>query len=397
MLSLHSIAVLILIGGWVFGKIFQKISLPAILGMTLWGIGLSFFLKSSFPPVLWENAPFLKSLALIIILLRAGLGIHKKTLKKVGKTALFMSFVPGVFEALALIPLLIYFFQFTLIEAGMTAFMIAAVSPAVVIPSMLYLKENKYGEHKEVPTLVLAGASLDDVFAITVFTVFLDIGKGGSADYLKAVLSIPFSVVLGIIPGILVGFLLVWIFKKHHDKIRNTEKTLLLLGIAVMLIDIGNWIHTAALLGVMTIGFILLAKSEKIAHDLSSKLNKAWIFAEIILFVLIGLAVDIPTALKAGKTGLLVIFLGLIARSLGVLAATSFSSLNWKEKLFCIIAYIPKATVQAALGSIPLAAGIPNGEVILALAVVSILFTAPLGLLGIKIFGTKLLEKSGEG
>ncbi|PKL12747.1 MAG: hypothetical protein CVV50_04130 [Spirochaetae bacterium HGW-Spirochaetae-6] len=208
--------------------------------------------------------------------------------------------------------------------------------------------------------------------------------------------SIPLSLFLGIIPGLAIGFLLIWFFKKFQEKIRATEKTLLILGISLLLIEVGEWLHAATLLGVMSLGFVLLEKHPPAANQLSVKLNKAWVFAEIVLFVLIGMAVDIPVAIKAGASGILLIGIGLLFRSLGVFMALAFSRLNLREKLFCMIAYLPKATVQAALGAVPLSAGIQAGPTILAVAVLSIILTAPLGLFGIKYFGPRLLKVDFE-
>lgn len=391
-MSINLLIVGVLLGGFLFGKLFHRLGLPTVLGMTLWGVALGFFFKAQIPPLIWELAPFLKSAALITILLRAGLGIQKQTLAKVGKSALFMSFLPCIVEGTALLFLSRLLLSFTWLEAGMLGFMLSAVSPAVVVPSMLSLKEKGYGKKNEIPTLVLAGASLDDVFAITLFTLFLDLGKGANPDYLRSLLSIPSSLFLGILPGLLIGFLLVGFFKKYQEKIRATEKTLLILGISLLLIEVGEWFHAATLLGIMSLGFVLLEKYPPAARELSLKLNKAWVFAEIVLFVLIGMAVDVPVALKAGAAGLLLIALGLLSRSLGVFMALAFSRLNLREKFFCMIAYLPKATVQAALGAVPLSAGIGAGPTILAVAVLSIIVTAPLGLFGIKFFGPRLLK-----
>ena len=302
-----------------------------------------------------------------------------------------MSFVPCLFEGGALTVLFHFFLDFSWMTAGVTAFLLAAVSPAVVVPSMLDLKDRGLGAAKDVPTIILAGASLDDVFAITLFSIFLGLAGGQSVPAGQALLQIPLSIIGGILPGIAVGFLLSWYFRRHHEKVRATEKTLLLLGTAILLVDVGNWIHTAALLGVMTVGFILLERVETVAHELAAKLNKAWVFAEIVLFVLIGMSVDVKVALHAGLAGLALIAGGLFFRSIGVWVATAGSGLNHRERLFCVIAYLPKATVQAAMGSVPLAAGVPEGELILALAVLAILFTAPLGLIGIRRFGPVFL------
>ncbi|MDG5816187.1 cation:proton antiporter [Chitinispirillales bacterium ANBcel5] len=386
------LVVLILMGGWLVGKSFSKAGLPSVLGMVVWGLVIGFLWSDYLPPQLSAIEPFLKSMALIIILLRAGLGIKKSTLKKTGVTALLMAFIPCIVEGTVLTVLIHYFFGFQWPIAGLTAFMLAAVSPAVVVPSMLDLKDKGYGKKNDVPTIVLAGASIDDVFAITVFTVFLQSLTANQVNLTRFLLSVPFALVTGIISGIVIGFTLVWLFRRKGADIRATEKTLILLMIAVMLVQIGDWLHMASLLGVMTIGFILLEKQEKIAHELSFKLSKMWVFAEIVLFVLIGISVDPLVALDAGSKGLLIIFLGVLFRAASVLFATSWSELTFKERLFCAIAYTPKATVQAALGGVALSMGIEHGETILALAVLSIMITAPLGLIGIRHFGKHLLS-----
>jgi NhaP-type Na+/H+ or K+/H+ antiporter len=302
-----------------------------------------------------------------------------------------MSFVPGVLEGLALTPMVWWVFGFEWPVAAMTAFMIAAVSPAVVVPSMLHLKDHGYGKRNEVPTIVLAGASVDDVFAIAIFTIFLQIATAGSVSVGQVALAIPLAFALGIGPGLVVGFLLVRFFRRHYESIRATEKALILIMIAIVLVQVGEWMHSAALLGVMTVGFILLEYEERVAHELAAKLGKVWVVAEIILFVLIGVSVDPAVAWQAGLRGAAVIAVGLTARSIGVLLATARSRLSMRERAFCVIAYIPKATVQAALGGVALSRGLPAGEEILALAVLAIVLTAPLGLLGINLLGPRLL------
>jgi len=390
-MDLNLFIVIMILGGWFMGKLFTRLQLPSILGMLIWGILFSFFFRDLTPTVINDAEPFLKSFALIVILLRAGLGISKSTLKKVGITALLMSIIPCIFEGMALLFLLQVFFDFSFLTAGLTAFMLSAVSPAVIVPSMLDIKAKGIGTRKDVPTIVLAGASIDDVFAITLFSIFLSLINQGSFEVSSALLSIPVSLMLGIIPGIIVGYLLIFYFSKRKKHIKSTEQTLILLTLSMLLVRVGDILHSAALLGIMTVGLIILEKATEIAHDLARKLAQIWIFAEIILFVLIGLSVDLMIAYSSGLRGLLVISLGLIARSLGVLLATSFSNLNKKERLFCIFAYLPKATVQAALGGVALKLGIAGGETILALAVLSIVFTAPLGLILIKTFTPTLL------
>ncbi|HPA63085.1 MAG TPA: cation:proton antiporter [Spirochaetota bacterium] len=391
-INLNLIFVIIFAGGWIFSKLFSKIKLPAVLGMVVFGIICSIFIKDKSPDILWELSPFLKSFALIVILSRAGLGISKSALKKVGKTAILMSFVPCIIEGSALTFLFHYLFDFSYEVSGLTGFMLAAVSPAVIVPSMLNLKENGRGKKNDVPTIILAGASVDDVFAITIFSVFLGLSRGTSPEIIKTIISVPLSVTAGIVSGIIFGFLLSIFFKKYHSSVRATEKVLIVLVFATTLVRLGDALHFAALLGVMTCGFIILEMHEKIAHELSAKLSKIWIFAEIILFVLIGFSLDVKTAFTAGPKALIAITIGLIFRSIGVFIATAFSSLSLKERVFCMIAYIPKATVQAALGGVALSYGIAGGETILSIAVISILFTAPLGLIGIRSTEKLLLK-----
>lgn len=392
-LQINVIFVIILGGGWLFGRLFAKLRLPSILGMVIFGICCSLFLKPYTPNILWDLAPSLKSFALIVILLRAGLGIRRETLKKVGTTALLMSFVPCIVEGTALTVACRIFFHFNWDVAGLTGFMLAAVSPAVVVPSMLDLKQKG---HIEVPTIIMAGASIDDVFAITFFSVFLGMARNNNVPILQTVASVPLSIIIGILAGIIFGLLLSFIFKKGFTSIRATEKALIVLVCGTVLVQVGDTLHFAALLGIMTVGFILLERHEKVAHELSGKFSKIWIFAEIILFVMIGFSLDISTAFQAGLKGLLVIMIGLFFRSIGVFIATAFSDLTIKERLFCMIAYLPKATVQAALGGVALSYGLPDGNTILAIAVVAILFTAPLGLFGIRFFSNILLTPDAQ-
>ncbi|KAF1083431.1 MAG: hypothetical protein GQF41_0209 [Candidatus Rifleibacterium amylolyticum] len=392
MLTINAVAVIILLGGWVFARLFEKIRLPNVLGMVVFGIICSLTIKERTPKLLWEISPFLKSLALLIILLRAGLGLSRKTLHKSGKTAVFMAFMPCLFEGTALSVALRYIFEFSWPVAGLTAFMLSAVSLAVVVPTMLDLKDKGYGSKKEVPTIAMAGASVDNVIAITIFSTFLGMAKSGEIDLIRTLTSIPLTIGAGIGIGAVLGFILVNWLEKRYRSIRATEKTLILLSAAIFLGEVGEILHITALLGVMTVGYIIFEKSNQIAHEIAAKLGKIWVFAEIILFVIIGYSVDVNVALSAGFKGLLVISIGLLFRSLGVWIATAFSSLNMRERLFCVLAYLPKATVQAAIGGVALNNGIPEGQVILALAVLAIVVTSPIGLFLIRYFSPKLLE-----
>ena len=387
-----SLAIIIILG-LIFNKLFEKLRLPGLLGMLILGVLLGPYVSNIMSADILRISPDLRKIALIIILLRAGLGIKKDTLNKVGVPALKMSCIPGIFEGLTIMVVASYVLGITKIEAGMLGFIIAAVSPAVVVPPMLNFISRGKGEKKGIPTIILAGASIDDVFAITIFSTFLGLYGGKSVNIPMKILDIPISILLGIAIGVIVGIVLTAIFKKYH--IRDTKKTLILIAAAILLTGIEdvfkNIVPIASLLGVMTIGFILLEKYSKVANRLSLKLNKVWVIAEILLFVLVGAQVNIYVAASSGVLGLIIISIGLVARSIGVLVSLMGTDLNAKERLFCVISYIPKATVQAAMGAVPLAAGVKSGEIILAIAVLSIFVTAPLGAIGIKIAGEKLL------
>ncbi|MBU3111639.1 cation:proton antiporter domain-containing protein [Clostridium lacusfryxellense] len=387
-----SLAIIIILG-LLFNQLFEKLKLPGLLGMLILGVILGPYGINIISKNILIISPDLRKIALIIILLRAGLGIKKDTLNKVGVPALKMSCIPGICEGLTIMFVASYVLGISKVEAGMLGFIIAAVSPAVVVPPMLNFMSRGKGEKKGIPTIILAGASIDDVFAITIFSTFLGLYGGGKVNIAMKVLGIPLSILIGIGIGLIAGIILTIIFKKYH--MRDTKKILILIAAAIMLTGIEdvfkNIVPIASLLGVMTIGFILLEKYSKVANRLSMKLSKVWVIAEILLFVLVGAQVNIHVAMKSGLVGLIIICIGLIARSIGVLISLWGTNLNAKERLFCVISYIPKATVQAAMGAVPLAAGVQSGEVILAIAVLSIFFTAPLGAIGIKIAGEKLL------
>lgn len=368
--------------------IMEKIKMPGLLGMLILGIIVGPYGFDYIHPTIVEVSKELKTFALIVILLRAGLGLKKQDLHKVGKTALFMSFIPGILEGCIIMVISRYLLDFTWIQGGILGFIIAAVSPAVVVPQMIELKEKKLGENKQIPTLILAGASVDDVFAITIYSTFLSLYLGDSINITTQIIKIPITILLGIVSGIIIGFILCYVFKKFH--IRDTKKVLILLAICVCFNELSDYINT--LLGIMTIGFILLEKLSVVANRLSTKMNKVWVFAEILLFLLIGAQVDISVAKDAGLVGIILITIGLIFRSIGVIIATIGSELNIKERLFCVISYLPKATVQAAIGSVPLAYGVEGGEWILAIAVLAILITAPIGSIGIRLTANKLLK-----
>lgn len=388
-----SLALIIMLG-LIFNKSFDKIKLPGLLGMLLLGIIIGPHGFNLIEQNILNISPDLRKIALIVILLRAGLGIEKNTLKKIGIPAIKLSFIPGLLEGGAVILTATYFLQFSWIEAGILAFIIAAVSPAVVVPQMLDLMDKNRGSNKGIPTLILTGASIDDVIAITIFSTFLGLYGGKQVHITKKILSIPLSIASGIILGVLIGLLLLYLFKKYH--IRDTKKVLLILSAAIIMTSLEDFLEgiipIASLLGVMVIAYILQEQYNLLANRLAAKFNKIWVFAEIMLFVLVGAEVNIHLAIESGLIGLLIIFTGLIARGIGVLISISGTELNLKERLFCIIAYTPKATVQAAIGAVPLAAGVESGDIILALAVLAIIVTAPLGAAGIKLAGNNWLS-----
>lgn len=390
--------------------IFSLVKLPGILGLIVAGIIVGPSVLNVVDPEVSVILKELKTAALIVILIRAGLGINRKTLHKVGRPAINMSFIPGVIEGSMVMAAAHYLFDFTWIEGGILGFVIAAVSPAVVVPTMLELKEKGFGNKKEVPTLVLAGASVDDVFAITIFSVFVGLAAGTSIDIGHLIWSVPAGIVLGALSGLVLGLGLVWFFKMFH--IRDTKKVIIFMIVAVVFYEITDMdvlksvIPLAGLLGIMAIGFIILEKYGKLAMRLASKFNKVWVLSEILLFVYIGTEVQIQQ-LDASivGAGLLILLLGLMARSFGVWLSLLGSDLNNREKLFCVIAYWPKATVQAAIGAVPLTliqegklgdVPVETGQVILAIAVLSIITTAPIGAIGIKMFGPRLLGKDDE-
>jgi len=389
---------LIILFALLFGRFFKKLKLPALLGMLLIGIMLGPYGFDLISQDILNISSDLRMIALIVILIRAGLGIKKETLKKVGIPAVKLSFIPGLMEGTAVIFAAMYLLKFEFVEAGILAFIIAAVSPAVVVPQMLTFIEQQKGAKKGIPTLVLTGASVDDVVAITIFSAFLSIYGGQQVNILRQILNVPLAIFLGIVLGTLISLFLIYIFKKYH--IRDTKKALLLLSFGILMNSVEHLLEgivpIATLLGIMVIGFVIQERYSILGNRLSTKFNKIWIFAELMLFVLIGAEVNINLAFESGLIGLVIIFLGLTARSIGVLLSLVGTHLNIKEKAFCVLAYTPKATVQAAIGAIPLAAGVASGELILALAVLSIVVTAPLGAVAIKAAGKHWLSDDSD-
>jgi len=382
--------------GLFFDFLFKRMKLPGLLGMLLLGILMGPNILNVIDENIMRVSSDLRTIALIIILLRAGLGISKRSLNRVGRIVLKISFLPGLLEGFCIAVAARFLLGFSFIEGGVLGFIIAAVSPAVVVPKMLSYLEKGIGTDKDIPTLILAGASIDDVFAVTMFSTFLGLYSGRHMNIGVQIMSIPLSIILGIICGAILGNLMIKMFNKHN--IRDTKKVLIILGVAMFLTTLEraleNTIQIAGLLGVMTIGFLILEKKPDIAKRMARKLDKIWIFAEVLLFVLVGAQVDISVAFQTGLKGMMLIGAGLLARSAGVLLSTAETAFNKKEKLFCVFAFIPKATVQAAVGAVPLALGLPSGEVILALSVLSIVITAPLGSFLIRASAHRLLTPS---
>lgn len=388
---LLSLSVMILFG-IVASRLFQKANLPGLLGLILLGILLGPYSTGILDESLLSISSDIRLIALIIILLRAGLGLNMDILRKVGFTALKMSAIPCLLEGFAVTYAAHYLLGLPFLQAGMLGFIIAAVSPAVIVPSMLELRDQGLGMGSGVPIIVLAGASVDDVFAITLFSVFLGMGTGSGEASLLRVGMIPIEILGSILLGYIVGLGLAKFYDYFSQRINEMEELMVLTAAAIAVKVLGDYLGLAGLLSVMTIGFVLLAKKENTAYYLEGMLNKVWLVAQIFLFILIGSAVNIQVAWEAGLMGILIIAVGLTFRSIGVYISTMGSSLNSRERLFCILSYLPKATVQAAIGGIPLAAGVPSGEVILAIAVLSILITAPLGAVAIKLSAPILLD-----
>lgn len=379
----------------------KKIRLPRIIGMLVSGIVLGPFVLDLLDPKILGISAELRQMALVIILIKAGLSLDLASLKKVGRPALLMSFVPATFEIAAFALFAPKILGVTLNEALIMGGVIGAVSPAVVVPKMVQLMEDKYGTEKSIPQMILAGASLDDVFVIVLFQTFLSMETGSNAGLVNLI-NIPVSILLGISGGLIFGIAISFIFEffyKHGDKIRNSTKMILLLGLSFFLMTLEAWLKGkvafSGLLAVMSMACILKMKSsDEVSQRLSQKFGKLWIASECILFVMVGAAVDIRFTLEAGPLVIAMIFISLFFRAIGVYLCMTGTKLNFKERLFCVIAYLPKATVQAAIGSVPLSMGLPCGKMVLSLAVVAILVTAPLGAFGMEITYKKFLEKN---
>lgn len=385
---------LILLTGMFIGWLCKKIKLPGLLGMLFTGIILGPYVLNFIDDSILNISADLRKIALIIILTRAGLSLDIKDLKKVGRSAVLMCFVPACFEMAGMILLAPRILGISTLDAAIMGAVVAAVSPAVVVPKMIKLMEEGYGVKQGIPQLILAGASVDDVFVIVMFTAFTGLAQGEAVS-LKSFVNVPLSVITGIFVGLAAGCLLAKFFEKVH--IRDTSKVMILLSVSFILVTAEDYaadmIPFASLIGVMAAGISLQKKREVVAKRLSSKFNKLWVVSEIMLFVLVGAAVDIQYAVKAGIAPVFLIFSVIIFRMAGVFVCLLKTKLNIKERAFCMLAYMPKATVQAAIGGLPLAMGLSCGNIVLSVAVIAILITAPLGAFCIDMTYKRFLQR----
>ena len=399
---LTSLAFIFLVG-LSMAAICQRLKLPRIIGMLITGIVLGPYVLDLLDPSILSISADLRQMALIIILLKAGLSLNLSDLKKVGRPAIMMSCVPASCEILAFVLFAPYILGITRIEAAVMGAVLGAVSPAVVVPRMVQLMDTKYGTDKSIPQLIMAGASCDDIYVIVLFSTFVSMAQGGSANLMDFV-NIPVSIILGIVLGAITGFLLSMFFETayaHKHYVRNSMKVIVVLGVSFLLMAIETWlegiISVSGLLAVVSMACVLKIKSIAfVSKRLSEKFGKLWLAAEVLLFVLVGAAVDIRYTMNAGIAAVLMIFIALAFRSAGVALCLIRTPLTVRERLFCMIAYLPKATVQAAIGSVPPAMGLPCGQIVLSVAVLAILITAPLGALGMDISYKRLLKREGR-
>ena len=389
---LLSLAVIFLCGMGM-GAVFRRLNLPQLLGMLLTGILLGPYALNLLDGSILSISADLRQIALIIILTRAGLNLDVEDLKKVGRAAVLMCFVPASFEILGMLALAPRILGISLLDAAIMGTVVAAVSPAVIVPKMLKLMEERYGTGESIPQLIMAGASVDDVFVIVLFTSFTGLAQGGTASALD-LLRIPTSIVLGLAAGALCGLLLALAVRRIH--MRDSAKVIIILSISFLLVTLEHSLSGAlgfsGLLAVMGMGIALQRRRGEVAARLSAKYSKLWVAAELLLFVLVGATVDVGYALASGGAAVLLIFGVLVFRMAGVFLCLLGTSLDRRERLFCMIAYMPKATVQAAIGAIPLSMGLACGQIVLTVAVLSILITAPLGSFLIERTYKKLLK-----
>ena len=386
---LLSLAIIILVGLFA-AAVFEKVGLPRIIGMLCVGIAVSPYMLDMLDPKILGISSELRQIALIIILIKAGLSLNLSDLKRVGRPAVMMSFLPACCEIIGYVVFAPLLLGIDHIEAAVMGAVLSAVSPAVVVPRMVKLIEEKCGTQKSIPQMILAGASCDDIFVIVLFSTFVTMAQGDSAKATEF-LNIPISIVLGVLMGAAAGTCICLLFEKtyqHNCKIRNSTKAIILLGVSFLLMSIETlakpYVAVSGLLAVVAAACTVKLKFvDYVSARLSEKFGKLWLGAEVVLFVLVGAAVDVRYTQSAGFMAVLMIFTALIFRTAGVLMCLIGTELNIKERIFCVIAYLPKATVQAAISSVPLSLGLPCGKIVLSVAVLAILITAPLGAIGI--------------
>ena len=396
---LTSLALIFLVG-LAMAAICQKLKLPRIIGLLLTGILLGPYALNWLDESILGISSQLRQIALIIILIKAGLSLNLADLKKVGRPAVMMACVPASFEILAYVLFAPAILGVSRVEAAVMGAVLGAVSPAVVVPRMVQLMETQYGTKKSIPQMILAGASCDDIFVIVLFSTFSSMAQGVSVQVMDFV-NIPISIVLGLALGAVAGYLLGGFFETayaHKHYVRNSTKVIVVLGVAFLLMAIETWakgiVSISGLLAVVAMACVLKLRSTTfVSKRLSEKFGKLWLAAEVLLFVLVGAAVDIRYTMNAGIVAVVMIGIALLFRAVGVMLCMVGTRLNVKERLFCIIAYLPKATVQAAIGSVPMAMGLACGQIVLSVAVLAILITAPLGAIGMDASYQKLLEK----
>lgn len=391
---LLSIALILLVGMFT-GWICKQLRLPSLLGMIITGILLGPHIFNMIDESILNISSELRRIALIIILTRAGLSLDLNDLKKVGRPAILMCFVPACFEMIGMVILAPRLLGVSVLDAAIMGAVVGAVSPAVIVPKMLKLMEEKYGTQQGIPQLILAGASVDDVFVIVMFSAFAGLAQGGNVSPMSFV-KIPVSIVVGIFVGLIFGIVLAKFFGKVH--IRDTAKVIIILSLSFILVtfedNYSDIIPFASLIAVMCVGIALQRRRAVVANRLSLKFNKLWVAAEIMLFVLVGATVDLKYVQSAGIAAVVLIFGVLVFRMLGVFCCLLKTKLNMRERIFCMLAYTPKATVQAAIGGIPLSMGLACGNMVLTVAVLAILITAPVGAFAIDCTYRKLLTKS---
>lgn len=394
---------IVLLVGLILASLIEKLKLPRIVGMLAAGILCGPYVLNLLDPSILSISADLRKIALVIILIKAGLSLNLADLKQVGRPAVLMSFLPAVFEIIGYSVLAPILFQIDFAEALLLGSILAAVSPAVVVPRMVQLIETGYGTEKSIPQMILAGASCDDIFVIVLFSAFLSMNQGGTFE-VGQLLDVPVSIVLGLLIGALIGYVIWMFFETMHAKgntIRNSMKVIIILGVSFLLIGVENAlagiVAVSGLLAVTAMAVVLKLKCiPSVSTRLSQKFGKIWLCAEVVLFVLVGAAVDIRYMANAGMMAVLLIFGALVFRTGGVWLCLAGTKLNRKERLFCVMAYLPKATVQAAIGAVPLANGLSCGDLVLSVAVLAIVITAPIGAFLIDYFHPKLLEKSAE-